>query len=56
MTLYGSEIWGFENGHIIEKLHNDFLRYIVSLRKSTPIDMLHAELGRHPVQLLVISC
>ena len=37
ILIYGSEIWGFENLDIIEKLHNDFLRTITKLRKSTPI-------------------
>ena len=43
IALYGCEIWGFENSQIIEKLHNDFLRQIINLRKSTPIYMLHAD-------------
>ena len=50
IALYGCEIWGFENSQIIENLHNYFLRQIINLRKSTPIYMLHAELGRHPIQ------
>ena len=47
----GCEIWGFENSQIIENLQNDFLRQIFYLRKGTPIYMLHAELGRHPIQI-----
>ena len=37
IALYGCEIWGFENSQIIENLHNEFLRQIINLRKSTPI-------------------
>ena len=55
IALYGCEIWGFENSQIIENLHNDFLRQIINLRKSTPIYMLHAELGRHPIQINIKS-
>ena len=55
IALYGSEIWGFENSQIIENLHNDFLRQIINLRKSTPIYMLHAVLGRHPKQINIKS-
>ena len=55
IALYGCEIWGFENSQIVENLHNDFLRQITNLRKSTPIYMLHAELGRHPIQINVKS-
>ena len=53
VTLYGCKIWGFENGQIIEK--NDFLRQIVGSRKSTPIYMLHAESGRHLIQINIKS-
>ena len=35
IALYGCEIWGFENSQNIENLHNDFLRQIINLRKST---------------------
>ena len=31
IAVYGCEISGFENSQIIENLHNDFLRHIVSL-------------------------
>ena len=55
VELYGCEIWDFENRKIIENLHNDFLRYIVNLRSSTPIHMLHAESERNPIQSRMIS-
>ena len=47
ILLYGSEVWDFENTGLIEKLHNDFLHKITYLRKSTPIYILQAELGRY---------
>ena len=28
ITLYSSEVWGFENTQLIENLHNEFLRRI----------------------------
>ena len=55
IALYGCEIWGFENSQIIENLHNDFLRQIINFRKSTPIYMIHEELGRHPIQINIKS-
>ena len=39
----------------IENLQNDFLRHIVNLRKSTPIYMLQAELGRHAIKINIKS-
>ena len=55
IALYDCEIWGFENSQIIENLHNGFLRQINNLRKSSPIYMLHEELGRHPIQINIKS-
>lgn len=53
ILLYGSEIWGYENVDGIEKFHNAFLRKITNLKKSTPIYMLHAELGRYPLEIKI---
>lgn len=55
ILTYGCEVWGFESVNIIEKVHNDFLRKITKTRKSTPIYMLHGELGRHPLAIIVKS-
>ena len=55
IALYGCEIWDFENSQIILNLHINFLRQIITLRKSNPIYMLHAELGRHPIQINIKS-
>ena len=51
LLLYGSEIWGPENCSIIEKLHTDFLRSILSVKRSTPLYMLYGELGRFPLMI-----
>ena len=53
ILLYGCEIWGFQNTQLIENVHNQFLRKITNLRKSTPIYMLHAELGRYPMDITI---
>lgn len=37
ILTYGSEIFGFENLDILEKVHNDFLRKITKVRRSTPM-------------------
>ena len=49
ILTYGSEIFGYENTDILEKVHNDFLRKITCARKSTPISFLQGELGRYPI-------
>ena len=53
ILTYGSEIWGFENTDIIERVHLDFLRRIMKCRKSTPKYMLYAELGRYPLDITI---
>ena len=53
ILTYGSEIWGFENLDIIEKVHNDFIRKITRSKKSTPLYMLLGELGRYPVEIAI---
>lgn len=55
ILTYASEIWGFENLNDIEKVHNEFLRKITKSRKSTPLYMLYAELGRYPISIIIKS-
>ena len=51
ILLYGCEVWEFQNAQALENVHNEFLRNILKLRKSTPLYTLHAELGRNPLIL-----
>ena len=52
ILLYGSEVWGFEEIQIIEKLHCEFLRTITKLRKSTSLYMVYAEPGGFPIKIM----
>ena len=49
ILLYGSEIWGFGNCKIIERVHLRFIKYIFKLKKSTPSHMIYGELGIFPI-------
>ncbi len=53
ILTYGSEIWGFENLDIIEEFTPNFSEELQKSRKSTPLYMLYAELGRHPLAVIV---
>jgi hypothetical protein len=53
ILLYGSEVWGFKNIDIIEKVHLKFLKIILSLNKSTTTSMVYGELGRYPLSTCV---
>ena len=55
IILYGCEVWGFQSTKIIDTLYNQFLRNVTKLRKSTPIYMLYAELGRRPIDINIKS-
>ena len=54
VLLYGSEIWGFENIDIIERVHLHFCKLILHLKQSTPNFMVYGELGRYPISVIMI--
>jgi len=49
ILLYGSEVWGFENLDLLEKLHLRFSKHLLRLKCSTPNFMVYGELGRYPI-------
>ena len=51
ILLYGSEICGYESYFAIEKIHLDFLRSILKMKKSTPHVMIYGEFGRFPIEI-----
>ena len=55
ILLYGCEVWGFEDLKCIEKVHIDFLRKLLPLKKSTPSYMIYGELGRKPLYIHVYT-
>ena len=48
---YGCEVWGFNDAKDIEKIHMDFCKRILKVRKCTPNYMIYSELGRFPLIL-----
>ena len=55
ILTYGSEIFGFDNLDLLEKIHIDFLKKITQCRRSTPSYIIYAELGRYPLEIVVLS-
>jgi hypothetical protein len=53
MLTYGSEIWGYENIDILEKVRVKFCKLLLNLKTSTPNFMLYGELGRYPLNITV---
>ena len=55
ILTYSCETWCFENVTILGKVHTEFLRKITKGRKSTPLNMLYAGLGRYPLEIVIKS-
>jgi hypothetical protein len=53
ILTYASEIWGYEDLKILERIHCEFLRKVLHLRTSTPLYMLYAESGRYPINITI---
>jgi hypothetical protein len=53
ILLYGSEIWGYCNIEIIERVHLRFCKILLKLQKSTTNVMVYGELGRYPLSLCI---
>ena len=49
---YGSEVWGFHRGQDIEKIHIQFCKRLLGVRKGTCNDFIYSELGRFPLQII----
>ena len=55
ILLYGSEVTGFENSEILERLCTQFYKIILNVKKSTPNCILYGELGRYPISIQIKS-
>ena len=47
---YASEIWGLHHGDCLEKVHLDFCKRLLGIKKSSCNVMIYAQLGRLPLQ------
>ena len=48
---YGAEIWGFHKGQDVEKVHINFCKRILGVKKSTCNNAVYYELGRFPLEI-----
>ena len=49
--LYGCEIWGLDNIEIIDRVHIQFCKLLLQLKRLTPTYMIYGEFGRYPIVL-----
>ena len=47
---YGNQIWGFNPGKAIKRIHLQFCKNILGVKKTTSTDFVYGELGRLPLQ------
>ena len=47
---YGSEVWGFGMANSIERVHLQFCKKLLGLKKATQNDFIYGELGRTSCQ------
>jgi hypothetical protein len=48
---YGSEVWGASKGINIEKVHMDFCKRLLGVKRTTNNVMMYVELGRYPMRV-----
>ena len=53
ILLYACEMWGYGDLSLIEKVHTDFMKHILNVKKSTPHIMLYGDLGRFPLSIMI---
>ena len=57
IVQYGAEIWGFEKGKEIEKLHLFALKRFLHVNNRTPNDIVYGEMGRYPIYVnSLVAC
>ena len=49
---YASEVWGFDHGKAIERVHLQFCKQILKVKRSTQNECVYGELGRIDFQCM----
>ena len=49
ILTYGSELWGYGNLDVIERVQLKYLKYILKMKMSTPNFMVYGESGCMPI-------
>ena len=55
ILLYCCEVWGFEDLSAIEKVHLNFCKRILNVKRNTPSCMVYGDLGRVPLKGKIYS-
>ena len=52
LVTYGSEVWGVQGLHCIDKVHIKFLKILLGVKQQTPNYAVYGELGRFPLSVI----
>ena len=50
---YGCDVWGHGMTEMASKVQSKFYKLVLRLRQSTPTLMVHGEVGKYPIEVLV---
>ena len=53
VATYGSEVWGYSNLEMFNKLQLRYYKYILKLKKATPNFMVLGEIGKLPLSITI---
>ena len=56
ILCYGCEVYGSENGAVIEAFHLKFMKHVLDVKATTNTAMVYAETGRYPLALHINLC
>ena len=55
ILTYGSEVWGYEDYSLLERLHLKFIKTMLKISKFTPSVMVYGEVGKFPIECVIKS-
>ena len=53
ILMYGSEVWGFHSADAVERVHLNFCKKVLKLKKTTTSNIVYGELGIFSLQLQI---
>ena len=56
ILLYGCEIWAYENMDVVSKLQRRFLKLILGVKFTTPMQMVLGKVGRYLTDSMETKC
>ena len=52
---YACEVWGFVHGEVIKRMHLQFMKKLLGVKRTTQNDFIYGELGRVNLQTHILQ-